>query len=277
MSKTMFALAVAVLISLPSAVVAQVYPNVPAPVPPGAAPQRPSPRQVFNWLDTNHDGFLSLNEFLAAPWIKNKQRAARFFSWMDTNKDGRVSLEEFLAAYARYCGDGGYWIRTAYPWAWTCWRPWRYGWYWQNGWHRRPAHGGDMPVIAHPRVAAFVSSRQACRAGLASSFGQARQAAEIRASWPSQRAWPWPRPWSCPWPCTVTCAPPLNPRRVGQCRASPWWISQTERSLGISRNRTSSFCARQDGPGWARASDCREGGGNSLDNCQVADQAFRIR
>jgi hypothetical protein len=149
----MFALATAILISLPSAATAQVYPSVPAPVLPGAAPQRLSPRQVFHWLDTNHDGFLSLGEFLAAPWIKNKQRATQFFYWMDTNKDGRVSLEEFLAAYTRYRGDGGYWIRTAYPWAWNCWRPWRYGWYWQGGWHRRPGVWGGYAGHVHGRVA----------------------------------------------------------------------------------------------------------------------------
>ena len=85
-----------------------VYPSIPVPVPQGVTPQRMSLRQVFHWLDTNHDGYLTLNEFLAAPWVKNKQRATRFFRWMDTNHDGRVSLPEFLAAYARYCaGSGG--------------------------------------------------------------------------------------------------------------------------------------------------------------------------
>jgi hypothetical protein len=138
MSKTRFALAAAILVSLPCAARADVYPSIPTPIPPTATPQRLSPRQVFYWLDTNHDGFLSLNEFLAAPWVKNKQQAARFFRWMDTNHDGRVSLQEFLAAYNRYCGGSGYWIRIAYPWAWTYWRPWRYGWYWHGGWHCRP-------------------------------------------------------------------------------------------------------------------------------------------
>ena len=108
MSRTTFALVAAVLISLPCAARADVYPNIPAPVPPGATPQRLSPRQVFYWLDTNHDGYLTLNEFLAAPWIKNKRQAALFFRWMDTNHDGLVSLPEFLAAYARYCGGSGY-------------------------------------------------------------------------------------------------------------------------------------------------------------------------
>jgi hypothetical protein len=113
---------------------------------------------VFQWLDTNHDGYLSLDEFLAAPWVKNRQRAARLFRWMDTNKDGLVSLQEFLSAYSRYCGDSGYSIRVACPWAWSYWRPWRYGWYWQSGWRRRPGvwqgyAGGPHPRVARPQHA----------------------------------------------------------------------------------------------------------------------------
>ena len=154
MSRTMFALVAAILISLPTAARAVVYPSIPSPVPPVAAPQRLSPRQVFYWLDTNHDRFLSLQEFLAAPWITNRQQATRFFRWMDTNHDGRVSLQEFLAAYARYSGGNAYWIQNAYPWAWTYWRPWRYGGYWQSGWHRRPGAWWGYAAQPHPRAAA---------------------------------------------------------------------------------------------------------------------------
>ena len=153
MSKTTFGWAAAILISLSGAAMADVYPITPGPIAPGATPQRLSPRQVFQWLDTNHDGFLTLDEFLAAPWVKNKQRAVQFFQWMDTNKDGLVSLPEFLAAYSRYCGSNGYSVRVAYPWAWTYWRPWRYGWYWQSGWHRRPGVGRGY--AAHPRAHAL--------------------------------------------------------------------------------------------------------------------------
>jgi hypothetical protein len=156
MSRSILGLAAAVLISLPCAAMADAYPS--APVPQGVAPQRLSPRQVFRWLDTNHDGFLTLKEFLAAPWVQNRQRATRFFRWMDTNHNGLVSLQEFLAAYTRYCGSSGYSVRVAYPWAWTYWRPWRYGWYWQSGWHRRPGvwAGGvwrGPAVHRHPYVA----------------------------------------------------------------------------------------------------------------------------
>ena len=102
-----------------------------------------SPRHVFHWLDTNHDGFLTLSEFLAAPWITDKAQATAFFQWLDTNHDGRLSLQEFLAGYAIYRGNRGYLIRVAYPWAWSCWQPWNYGWYWHTGWHRRP---GSWPA-----------------------------------------------------------------------------------------------------------------------------------
>jgi hypothetical protein len=151
MSKTIFGLAAAILISLPGVAGAQVYPVIPAPAAPGATPQRLSPRQAFHWLDTNHDGFLSLQEFLAAPWVTDTAQATRFFYWMDTNHDGFVSLPEFLAAYARYSGNGGYYLQVAYPWAWTCWRPANYGWYWQSGWHRRP--GAWPAYAASPRPA----------------------------------------------------------------------------------------------------------------------------
>jgi len=79
MSRSILGLAAVVLLSLPCAAVADVYQSIPVPTPPGAAPQRLSPRQVFRWLDTNHDGFLTLSEFLAAPWVQNKQQATRFF------------------------------------------------------------------------------------------------------------------------------------------------------------------------------------------------------
>lgn len=89
MSKTTCSLAIAFLMSLPCVAGADVYPSVPSP---RVTPQRLSPRQMFHWLDTNHDGFLTFNEFLAAPWVANKQQAKRIFQRMDTNKDGLVNL-----------------------------------------------------------------------------------------------------------------------------------------------------------------------------------------
>jgi hypothetical protein len=156
MSKATMSFAAMILLSLPCAAVADNYPVPPTPVVPGVVPSRSTPRQVFAFLDTNHDGYLTLGEYLSAPWITNKAQAQRFFYWMDTNKDRYVSLPEFLAAYQTYIGSSGVTVRTAYPWAWCFWRPWRYGWYWQTGWHRAP---GAWPAYAvQPRVHVVVPS-----------------------------------------------------------------------------------------------------------------------
>ena len=138
MSKLAFRFAFVILVSMPCMALADGYPVVPSPPIPKAASPGFLPRQVFHWLDTNHDGFLTLDEFLAAPWVKNVQPAKKFFYWMDTNHDGLVSLDEFLAAFVRYCSGPNENVRITYPGGWTYWRPWRYGWYWHNGWHRKP-------------------------------------------------------------------------------------------------------------------------------------------
>ena len=101
MSRSVIGLAAAILLALSQAATAAEYPLVPRPTAPGALPQRLLPQQVFQWLDTNHDGFLSLNEFLAAPWVRNPQRATRLFRWMDTNHNGLVSLQEILGGLQR--------------------------------------------------------------------------------------------------------------------------------------------------------------------------------
>ena len=160
MTRTTFALATAILLTLPCAASAQLYPPGPAPVVPAAPAARPTLRQIFHWLDTNHDGFLELGEFLAAPWVTNRAQATEFFSWMDTNKDGRVSLAEFLAAHRLYSGPSGYTYRVTYPWAWTYWRPWRYGWTWHpagwrsgwaGGWWHSPRAGAGRVAVNRNR------------------------------------------------------------------------------------------------------------------------------
>lgn len=152
MSKTILSLTAAILISLPCTTQAQVYPGAPLPVTPGTLPPHASPRQVFNWLDVNHDGYLTLNEFLAAPWIQNRAKAIKFFRWMDTNGDGFVSLPEYLAANQLYGSASGYTIRTVYPWGWAFWRPWQYGWYWHTGWHRSPGNWSGYAVRGNVNV-----------------------------------------------------------------------------------------------------------------------------
>lgn len=55
--------------------------------------------EIFAYLDLDDDGFLSLDEFLAAPvaGLDPAEATARFAE-IDTDGDGRISWEEFLAA-----------------------------------------------------------------------------------------------------------------------------------------------------------------------------------
>jgi hypothetical protein len=114
---------------------------------------------MFHWLDTNHDGFLTFNEFLAAPWVANKQQARRIFQRMDTNKDGLVNMQEFLAVYGFQTQDyvvsypyvygaNRYCAAPVYPWGY--WWLWRSGWYWHSGWHRRTS--GSRTYAGYPWV-----------------------------------------------------------------------------------------------------------------------------
>jgi len=77
--------------------------------PPGG--EKHNPTEYFKKLDTNNDGFLSKEEFLAraekAPDpAKAKARLEERFTQLDTNKDGKISLEEFIAGAPKH-GPGG--------------------------------------------------------------------------------------------------------------------------------------------------------------------------
>lgn len=57
-----------------------------------------NPEKVFKRLDTNEDGFITVNELEANE--KTKKLAKRFLK-IDANEDAKVSLEEFIAFRAK--------------------------------------------------------------------------------------------------------------------------------------------------------------------------------
>ena len=73
--------------------------------------KRPDPAAVFAKLDTNGDGFLSLDEFSKAPFIAKrnldeaKQKA--LFAKIDTNGDGKISPDEFKTFMESHKGQHG--------------------------------------------------------------------------------------------------------------------------------------------------------------------------
>ena len=97
---TLGALAIATSLSLAQNKPAGPHQGAGGPGGPGGpgkhAPMKPE--EIFKKLDTNGDGFLSLDEFKAGPMgQKDPAKAEEIFKKMDTNSDGKVSLEEFKA------------------------------------------------------------------------------------------------------------------------------------------------------------------------------------
>jgi hypothetical protein len=94
--KTYLVLTAAALVS--TAAFAQRQPQS-APATPNAAtkpaPATPSPAmsEIFDKLDTNHDGKLSQEEAAVQPTV------AMNFASADTDHDGTLSKEEFMAAF----------------------------------------------------------------------------------------------------------------------------------------------------------------------------------
>ncbi len=77
-----------------------------AAAPPDGAPSArpglngwPRPAQVMKDLDKDKDGFLSEEEFLASPLVKNRELGKQIFKRIDTDHDGKISLSELRAAY----------------------------------------------------------------------------------------------------------------------------------------------------------------------------------
>jgi hypothetical protein len=69
--------------------------------------KRPSPEEFFKKLDTNSDGSVSKDEYLASPRAKqDPAKGAENFGKMDKDSDGKLTKEEF-AAMAKGKGDKG--------------------------------------------------------------------------------------------------------------------------------------------------------------------------
>ncbi|MEI6606007.1 MAG: hypothetical protein WCP35_11900 [Verrucomicrobiota bacterium] len=56
---------------------------------------KPTPEQIFNRKDKDHDGFLSKEEFIGKS--KHVDKKAKRFAKKDTNHDSKLSLQEFVA------------------------------------------------------------------------------------------------------------------------------------------------------------------------------------
>ena len=83
-------LLVALSVVAATAVHAQMQPNqTPILKPPGATPP-PAKPSAFDEIDTNHDGFISRDEFFAA----QKKR----FDEFDTNHDGKIDAKEIASS-----------------------------------------------------------------------------------------------------------------------------------------------------------------------------------
>lgn len=62
----------------------------------GEAKRRPSPAQVFKWLDKNGDGILTEEEYVKHSRFRNKEQARRIFRAADTDGDGKITKKRYV-------------------------------------------------------------------------------------------------------------------------------------------------------------------------------------
>jgi len=62
-------------------------------------PGKGDPEAAFKKLDTNGDGSITKEEYMASKKAqKDADKAGKHFEKLDANKDGKISKEEFMAA-----------------------------------------------------------------------------------------------------------------------------------------------------------------------------------
>jgi Ca2+-binding EF-hand superfamily protein len=54
--------------------------------------------ETFAEIDTNKDGRIGLDEHLNSALVRTKAKLTREFNYLDTDKDGYIDFEEFVAA-----------------------------------------------------------------------------------------------------------------------------------------------------------------------------------